>query len=94
MTVRREISFVLLLLAFVGVAWAAGAAGKWTSSNGDGVITEGKVQGDELSGVEMLKFQDMDLRIEYTAKLSGDELKITRKVADVATEEGIAKRVS
>jgi len=32
----------------------------------------------------MLKFQDMDLRIEYKAKLSGDELKITRKVADVA----------
>jgi hypothetical protein len=66
--------------------------GKYTSSNGNGEITEGKIQGDDLSWVEMLKFQDMDLRIEYKAKLSGDELRITRKVADVATEEGVAKR--
>jgi hypothetical protein len=66
--------------------------GKYTSSNGTGVISDGKIQGDDLSWVEMLKFQDMDLRIEYNAKLSGDELKITRKVADVATEEGVAKR--
>ncbi len=42
----------------------------------------------------MLKFQDMDLRIEYKAKLSGDELKITRQIADVATEEGVAKRTN
>jgi len=68
--------------------------GKYTSTNGNGEITEGKIQGDDLSWVEMLKFQDMDLRIEYKAKLSGDELKITRKVADVATEEGVAKRTN
>jgi hypothetical protein len=66
--------------------------GKFTSTNGNGEITEGKIQGDDLSWVEMLKFQDMDLRIEYKAKLSGDELKITRKVADIATEEGTATR--
>jgi hypothetical protein len=35
--------------------------------------------------VEMLKCQDMDLRIVYKAKLSGD---------DIATEEGVAKRVN
>jgi hypothetical protein len=68
--------------------------GKYTSSNGEGVIADGKVTGDQLSWVEMLKFQDMDLRIEYSAKISANELKITRKVADVATEEGVAKRVS
>jgi len=68
--------------------------GKYTSSNGNGEISEGKIQGDDLSWVEMLKFQDMDLRIQYKAKLSGDELKITRNVADIATEEGVAKRTN
>jgi hypothetical protein len=68
--------------------------GKYTSSNGEGQISDGKIQGDDLSWVENLKFQDMELRIEYKAKLAGDELKITRKVADVATEEAVAKRVN
>src|SRR5579863_4818649 len=73
---------------------AAGSklTGRYTSTNGNGEISDGKIEGDDLSWVEMLKFQDMDLRIEYKAKLSGDELKITRKIADVATEEGVAKR--
>jgi hypothetical protein len=66
--------------------------GKYTSSNGNGEITDGKIDGNNLSWVENLDYQGMPLRIEYTATLSGDELKITRKVADVATEEGVAKR--
>jgi hypothetical protein len=122
MIFRRVIALVVLAMAFLAAAWAAGATGKWTatfntqvgdqkytwdltaaggkltgkytSSNGDGEIREGKIEGDDLSWVETLKFQDMDLRIEYKAKLSGDELKITRKVADFATEEGVAKRVN
>jgi hypothetical protein len=68
--------------------------GKYTSSNGSGEITDGKIEGDDLSWVEMLKYQDMDLRIVYKAKISGDELRISRNVADIATEEGVAKRVN
>jgi hypothetical protein len=68
--------------------------GKYTSSNGNGEISDGKIEGDDLSWVEMLKFQDMDLRIVYKAKLSGDELRISRNVADIATEEGVAKRAN
>ncbi len=73
---------------------AAGSklTGKYTSSNGNGEITEGKVDGNNLSWVENLDYQGMPLRIEYKATLAGDELKISRKVADVATEEGVAKR--
>src|SRR3984885_12760371 len=73
---------------------AAGSklTGKYTSSNGNGEITDGKIDGNNLSWVENLDFQGMPLRIEYKATLSGDELKISRKVADVATEEGVAKR--
>jgi hypothetical protein len=75
---------------------AAGSklTGKYTSANGSGEISDGKIEGDDLSWVEMLKYQDMDLRIVYKAKLSGDELKISRNVADIATEEGVAKRVN
>jgi hypothetical protein len=75
---------------------AAGSklTGTYTSSNGNGEIVDGKIEGDDLSWVENLKFQDMDLRIQYKAKLSGDELKISRNVADIATEEGVGKRVN
>ncbi len=68
--------------------------GKYISTNGNGEIVDGRIEGDDLSWVEMLKFQDMDLRIVYKAKLSGDELKISRNVADIATEEGVAKRAN
>src|SRR5688572_20321092 len=56
-------------------------------------IKEGKVSGNEASFVEPLKFDDQDLRIEYKGKLDGDEIKFTRKVADFATMEIVAKRV-
>ncbi len=56
-------------------------------------ITEGKVNGDDISFVENFKFQDMEIRIEYSGKVTGDEIKFTRKVAEYATEELVAKRV-
>jgi len=56
-------------------------------------IQEGKVEGDDISFVEMLKFQDQDIRITYKGNVSGDEIKFTRNVADFATEEFVAKRV-
>ena len=43
--------------------------------------------------MENVKFQDMDIRIEYKGKIAGDEIKFTRQVADFATEEIVAKRV-
>ena len=56
-------------------------------------LSEGKLKGDEIAFVEMLKFQDNDLRIEYKGKITGNEIKLTRKVGDVATEELVAKRI-
>ena len=51
------------------------------------------MDGDTVKFVENLDFQGMPLRIEYTGKVvSADEIKFTRKVADVATEELVAKR--
>ncbi len=67
--------------------------GKAKSDNGESVLQNGKVEGDTVTFVENLKFQDMDIRIEYTGKItSADEIKFTRKVADFATEELVAKR--
>jgi hypothetical protein len=56
-------------------------------------IAEGKINKDEISFVEPLKFQDNELRIEYTGKVSGDEIKFHRKVGDFAEEDFVAKRV-
>lgn len=56
-------------------------------------ITEGSVTTNGIFFVESLKFGDNDLRIEYTGKLNGDEIKFHRKVGDVAEEDFVAKRV-
>jgi hypothetical protein len=56
-------------------------------------IHDGKVDGDKVSFVETFKFQDMEIQITYTGKVtSADEIKFTRQVADFATEELVAKR--
>src|SRR5215471_15389481 len=36
-------------------------------------ITEGKVAGNDVSFVENVKFQDQEVRIEYSGKVAGDE---------------------
>ncbi len=55
-------------------------------------IQNGKIDGDEISFLENLKFGEMDLRIEYKGKVAGDEIKFTRKVAENIVEEFVAKR--
>ena len=69
------------------------AVGERETDKSEVPITEGKIVKDEVSFVEHLKFGDMDLRVEYKGKLAGDELKLTRQVGDVATEQLVAKRV-
>ena len=56
-------------------------------------IAEGTVSGDDISFVENLTFQDMPLRIVYKGKVAGDELKLTRTILDMFTEEAVAQRV-
>jgi len=58
----------------------------------DSDIQEGTINGDEISFVENLTFEGMPLRIVYKGKISGDEIKLARNVADIA-EEAVAKRV-
>src|SRR4026207_1328139 len=55
-------------------------------------LKEGKVEGDTVTFVEPLKIQDNDIRITYTGKISGTEIKFTRKVGDFGSSEATAKR--
>jgi len=66
--------------------------GKAKSQYGETEITEGSVKGDEIAFIENLNFQGQALRIAYKGKISGDEIKFTRQVGEVATEEFVAKR--
>jgi hypothetical protein len=55
-------------------------------------IQNGKVKGDAISFEEPLKFMDMEIKIEYSGKIKGDEIKLTRKVGDIASYEITLKR--
>lgn len=55
-------------------------------------IKDGKLVGDTVSFVEVFDFQGNEISITYKGKLAGDEIKFTRQVGDVATEELVARR--
>ena len=59
-------------------------------------LKEGKVDGDTVSFVEMMTFQESEIRIAYTGKLSADgsQIKFTREVGDFAKEEIVAQRAA
>jgi len=57
-------------------------------------LKEGKIDGAAISFVEMLNFQENEIRIAYTGKLTTNvnEINFTREVGDFAKEEITAKR--
>jgi hypothetical protein len=61
-------------------------------ANADTEITEGVVKGDDITFVENLVYEGMPLRIVYKGKISGDEIKFSRNVAEIADEPFVAKR--
>ena len=61
---------------------------------GETPLTDLKLDGNALSFVEKLSIPDMELTIEYSGTLAGDELKLTRKVGEFGTEDLVAKRVT
>jgi enterochelin esterase-like enzyme len=58
----------------------------------DAEFKDGKVDGDTVTFVEPLKIQDNEINITYTGKISGNEIKFTRKVGDFGSSEATAKR--
>jgi len=62
------------------------------SERGATEIKEGKINGDEVSFVELVKVEGNELRIEHRGKVSGDEIRLRRKVGDFAEYDIVAKR--
>lgn len=68
-----------------------------TTSNmfGKSTISDGKVDGDNLSFTINVKFQDNDMTLNYKGKVSGNEMKLTVEVPGAdQTVEYTVKKVS
>jgi hypothetical protein len=66
--------------------------GKVTTPRGDTDITDGKVDGDNISFTQKLSFNGNDITINYAGKADGDTIKFTRTVGDRPPTEFVAKR--
>jgi hypothetical protein len=67
--------------------------GKANSSFGERDITEGKIEGKEVSWVEVIDAGGTTIRIVCKGTLNGDELKLSRTVGEFGTTETVAKRL-
>jgi opacity protein-like surface antigen len=66
--------------------------GKITTPRGDSDITDGKVDGDNISFTQKLSFNGNDITVNYAGKADGDTIKFTRTVGDRPATEFVAKR--
>jgi hypothetical protein len=66
--------------------------GKATSSFGTRDVTEGKIEGKEVSWVENIDAGGMPIKVVCKGTLNGDEIKLSRTVGDFGTTETVAKR--
>jgi hypothetical protein len=67
--------------------------GKVTSARGDADIQEGKIDGDNISFVQVLNFNGNEMKIVYKGKIDGDQIKLTRQSGDRPAMDIVAKRV-
>ena len=56
-------------------------------------IAYGAIKGDQISFDENLDFNGQTILIKYTGTVSGDSIKLHRKVGDFAEEDLVANRV-
>lgn len=66
--------------------------GTVTTPRGDSDISDGKVDGDNISFNQKVSFNGNDLTISYTGKVDGDSIKFTRTVGDRPPTEFTATR--
>ena len=66
--------------------------GKVTSPRGESDITDGKIDGDNLSFTQTVNFNGNEMKINYTGKVDGDSIKFTRTVGDRPAVEFTATR--
>jgi hypothetical protein len=69
----------------------AALTGKITTPRGETDITDGKVDGDNISFTQKVSFNGNDMTINYTGKADGDGIKFTRQAGDRPAVEFEAK---
>jgi hypothetical protein len=67
--------------------------GKISSPRGDSDISEGKIDGDNISFAQVLNFNGNEMKITYKGAISGDEIKMTRQSGDRPAIDIVLKRV-
>ncbi len=66
--------------------------GTITTRRGDMDITNGKVDGDNISFDQVMNFNGDTRTISYTGKADGDTIKFTRQMGDRGSTDFVAKR--
>jgi hypothetical protein len=66
--------------------------GKVSTPRGDTDITNGKVDGDNISFDQVMNFNGNEFKITYTGKADGDTIKFSRQMGDRPVTEFVAKR--
>lgn len=62
-------------------------------NSGEIELTNITEDGENVSFLETFSFDGNEIPITYKGTVAGDEMKLTRKVADIATEQVVATRV-
>ena len=68
--------------------------GTVSGMRGDSEITDGKVSGDDISFTVIRKFQDREIKQQYTGKVEGNELKLKVQMGPDRTVDIVAKRAT
>jgi hypothetical protein len=66
--------------------------GKVTTPRGANDISNGKVDGDNISFDQVVNFNGNEFKLTYTGKADGDTIKFTRQMGDMGSSEFVAKR--
>jgi len=66
--------------------------GKITSPRGESDITEGKIDGANITFTQVLNFNGNEFKIAYVGKLDGDTIKFTRTAGDRPPSEFVVTR--
>ena len=68
------------------------ASVEMTDQKREADLQEGKLDGSTVTFTELLRIQDNDVRVVFTGKVSGDEIKFSRQVGNFGSSDGTAKR--
>jgi hypothetical protein len=68
--------------------------GTITTPRGTNDISNGKVDGDNISFEQVMNFNGNEFKITYTGKADGDTIKFTRQMGEMGSSEFTAKKAA